>query len=418
MSANKLIGALLTSNNGMQDYFKLNLDPVLFKGPEVALYQLVHSHVMKYGALPSKHTIDTTLGVAIPTEVPEPAAYYRDGLIDRHIHLSVKKALLDAQEMLNAQKPHEALQRIKTEALTLHLSTNQNKIIDYAQEGHAVITGEIQKKLLLGDAYGLKLGWPTLDNMIGGLQGGDILAIVGRPSMGKTYMMLYGAIYAWHNHKIPKFTSMEMKPLPIIQRVGAIDTTTSITEIKQGTLSTKKAKQMVTQLKSNKTKQPFWIIDGALTSTVDDLIMYCAQFKPDVLFIDGAYLLKSSSNMPRWERISDNIERIKGEIAEAFNIPVIVSYQFNRATKNNKKEDPGLHNIAGSDAVGQIATVVLGLLEEESVETMERRKVSILKGRNGESGQFYINWIFDKPGPNYMNFSEIIETEVSELQFI
>jgi len=48
------------------------------------------------------------------------------------------------------------------------------------------------------------------------------LAIVGRPAAGKTYKVLYMAHNAWwEQKKKPLVVSMEMKPLPLIQRIAA-----------------------------------------------------------------------------------------------------------------------------------------------------------------------------------------------------
>ncbi len=43
----------------------------------------------------------------------------------------------------------------------------------------------------------------------------------------------------------------------------------------------------------------------------------------------------------------------------------------------------------------------LSSFEDENVETLARRRVDILKGREGATGHFYINWNFNK-----MDFSE------------
>ena len=45
---------------------------------------------------------------------------------------------------------------------------------------------------------------------------------------------------------------------------------------------------------------------------------------------------------------------------------------------------------------------MLGLFEEENVETLKQRRVKILKGRNGETGEFHDHWDFD-----VMDFSEV-----------
>jgi hypothetical protein len=77
----------------------------------------------------------------------------------------------------------------------------------------------------------------------------------------------------------------------------------------------------------------------------------------------------------------------------------------------------GLEDIAGADAIGQIASVVLGLLQEESIESLMTKRFEILKGRSGEVGSFDTNWVFDLPG-NAMDFSEVPKMSQKPLEFL
>jgi replicative DNA helicase len=228
---------------------------------------------------------------------------------------------------------------------------------------------------------------------------------------GKTFLLLFIMHYIWSKMKRPTLlVSMEMTPLPLIQRVAAMHTHKPLTHIKQAALSTAGYKQMTHGLKLMEDHPvPCWIVDGNLTATVEDIWALCKQLKPGALIIDGAYLLKHpDKRMNKFARIDENAELIKQALATDLGIPTICSYQFNRDAakkmKASKGEDIGLEDIGYSDAIGQLSTIVLGLLEEESIATKMQRKVNILKGRNGEVGGFNINWDF-----NLMNFQEVME---------
>jgi replicative DNA helicase len=253
--------------------------------------------------------------------------------------------------------------------------------------------------------------------MSGGLGAGDLLSIVGRPGMGKTYLMMHGANHAWLSGHTPLFISMEMKPLLVMQRAAAMLARLPITGIKHAALEThQQAKLQNYLIKNKQAKVPYWIVDGALTATVDDILLLAAQLNPSAVFIDGAYLLRTKQRMPRWEKLTENAERIKGEIAEGLGVPTVISYQLNRESKKKGKGEPvGLEHIAYTDAIGQLSSIVLAQTEEESVETLIRKRVEIAKGRSGEQGHFNINWKFDQ-GPDYMNFDEILPPPKEEEQ--
>jgi hypothetical protein len=57
-------------------------------------------------------------------------------------------------------------------------------------------------------------------------------------------------------------------------------------------------------------------------------------------------------------------------------------------------EEAGLDDIGYSDAIGQSSSIALGLFQEEGIETMNSRRIKIMKGRSGEVGQFSIAWDF------------------------
>jgi len=62
----------------------------------------------------------------------------------------------------------------------------------------------------------------------------------------------------------------------------------------------------------------------------------------------------------------------------------------------------GVGEIGYSDAIGQISSIVLGLFQEDSPETIQSRKVNVMKGRNGEIGELRIAWDFID-----MDFSQV-----------
>ena len=71
-----------------------------------------------------------------------------------------------------------------------------------------------------------------------------------------------------------------------------------------------------------------------------------------------------------------------------------------------KEDKVGLEYIGDSDAIGRNSSLILGMFEEESPETIRRREISVLKGRHGETGSFFIKWDFEN-----MDFSEYHESE-------
>lgn len=414
-----LLGSL--SVFGSKEFVKVQVTEDFFVGgTEKTAYEIVKGHVLSYGVFPSPYTL-TAKGVVLP-ETSEPPQFYLDQMQERFLHRNLKQAVLEVQDLLNAGKPAEAHELLTGQVVALSCTIQSHRIVDFAFEGGRIILDEFHKQANPNKSN-LIFGWPTLDAMTGGLTGGDVISFVGRPGMGKTYMMLYAALSAWKNGYVPMFVSLEMKPLAIMQRLGAMASAVPINDLKDGFMTdTQQEKVVKVMAKAKKDGRPFWVVDGGVSATPEDILMLARQLKPDALFIDAAYLLRSTNKyLGKYERVADNIEFIKSQIAEALSIPVIVSYQLNREAekKKKKKGEPGLEDIAYSDAIGQISSVVLGLFEDDNVETLLQRKVTILKGRNGEVGGFSIKWQFAQGvGPDSaMDFGEV-QDDMEVLSYI
>jgi replicative DNA helicase len=291
---------------------------------------------------------------------------------------------------------------------------HHNQIVDFRKARDTIVSDLKQKMLNVGD-YGIRTGWEYLDNMTNGLVGGDLVSIIGRPAAGKTWLQLYLARHAWFNQtKACMFVSMEMNPLLIQQRLMSMQGSFALNDMKTGHLTSmvkNKLYKGFTEIEAH--GKPFWIVDGNMTASIDDIRLLAMQLQPEFIVIDGAYLLKNpDTRLDRFARVAENTRLLKQSVAEDQKVPVFGSYQFNReaAKKAKSKSGPstGLEDIAFSDEVGQVSSLVLALTQKESTATLTRKSVELLKGRNGEFGSWDINWDF-----NHMDFSQCKEQNVA-----
>ena len=197
--------------------------------------------------------------------------------------------------------------------------------------------------------------------------------------------------------------------------VSRIEAHVPMTKLQKGRLTTTWAKSLkkgLTEIKAY--GEPFYVIDGNLTATVEDIWMLARQLKPGAIFIDGGYLVKHPTERDRYRRVAENAELMKTELAAI--APVVCSWQFAKtASKKDKKkgEKVTLDDIGYTDAIAQVSSLVLGIFENETVETIKQRTIEILKGRAGEVGSFKTRWDFD-----VMRFDEIVAQDTEDLQFI
>ena len=195
----------------------------------------------------------------------------------------------------------------------------------------------------------------------------------------------------------PLVATFEMKPFQCVRRLVALETGVSATMIRLGRLSHWGRERVAegVDMITGWDERPFFIMEGGLRTTVEDLGLRVQELRPNALYVDGAYLLRTRSKVgAKWERIAETAEVLK-MIAGEFNIPVIETYQFNR-------RGPGsMGNIGGSDAVGQLASIVIALDDEQqgghSMWAARQFKVmKLLKGREGERGTIRVLYDMEK----------------------
>lgn len=174
-------------------------------------------------------------------------------------------------------------------------------------------------------------------------------------------------------------------------------------KFKSGTLDPEQEKLYFEFLDRKSKLEPLIIETATGVSNVNAKIQ---QHKPDVVFIDGVYLMEDDRGAEQdWLRVA-HITRDLKMLAKSNKIPICINSQADRTTSN--KTGPELDNIGFSSAIGHDSDVVLSLFRDEEMLEDREMKVKILKQREGVTGSVMLNWDFST-----MDFSAIY-SDVSE----
>lgn len=388
---------------------------------ELPVYQFIVGHIQKHGVIPDVQTIAQHTGVDLSIiPVKEPSSYYRGLMSRRYVERQLKNTILQVQEDhfgdLN-KDPREAIPILYEALGEIMRNSTQQEIVDY-RKASPLLMAEYKKDVFGDNSDNMLTGWPKYDSMSGGIAPGDYLSIVGRPMAGKSWLIIWIAYICWLNGRTVLVVSMEMTSTLVLQRLSAINANISMGKLKNGSgagLSSKEYKTYQdTLLNASQADNGFYVVDMNLTGQVSDIEHMVEVTQPDVVLIDGGYLLKHPKVRDRYARVAENAELLKQTVAKR--VPLAVSWQFSRDAVKGKKAnapDATLEDIGYTDVIGQVSSIVLGLMQDETVETLHRKRVGILKGRHGESGHFEINWNFQK-----MDFSEYTEPKVQDLKYL
>lgn len=415
MSAGSLGTRFLASVGGAnsQKWFQYGgrLAPLFEDDPQAqAAFLFVDEFARKHGKVPTTQTIKEATGLTLVQETAD-TEYLFEQLMDRRIKRQLALSGQEVQKLLGV-KPREALAVMHKMSflLTTELSTPQ--VFDFKNSVHTLWPWLVQK--WSGEFKSVPFPWPSLQAVSGGIQGGEVVSIIARTGVGKTWLMLAIALYIWEELKVPiVFVSLEMMARKIMERLAAMYTATPMDQLKFAHMPnyyTKKDYKVALHdelvLLDNSDMPPFIVVDGNLATRTEDVLSVCHRFDPAACFVDGAYMLKHpNTRLQRHEKNTENIEALKRDVATAMDLAMVTSWQFNRdATKLKVGETPGPQHIGGGDGIPNTSSVCLAAFEGDQTDNaslITKRKINMIKGRDGETGEFHVNWDFKS-----MDFAE------------
>jgi replicative DNA helicase len=389
-----------------------NITGDLFDAFERDGFRYISTFAKNYGKMPEVQTFMEHSNFTKLPEVTEPLGFYLDALREQFLSNQIRDALMDAKTAIVDQgSAQKAMELLTSRVMTMGMGVSSRQVFSNA-DMREVITRAIHEKLASPDAEGIEFGWDTVDRLSGGLVGGDMYAIVGRPQQGKSWMTLWNAMHAWRAQaKRVMYVSMEMIPLICMQRLAAIYTQVGVGGIMSGKLATDTMSQLQNGLMEiSNAANPFWIMDGNLTATTEEVYKQAMMLKPDLIIVDGAYLMgHENKRLDRFARVAENMRSLKSDIATDLKVPVGISMQFNREAAKKAKKSKGddradLEDIGMTDEIPQLCSVVMALQQKVDAASIKRKEVDLIKARNAPYCRFQMNWDFRK-----MDFSEYKE---------
>jgi replicative DNA helicase len=221
---------------------------------------------------------------------------------------------------------------------------------------------------------------------------------VARPGVGKTWMMLRLAYKAWAVGKKVLFINKELPDEMMSRRWDALHLRLPYGKLKDGDLSTAdeaKYKAGMAALEQSGAADRWVWLHGA--STISGIAAKIEELEPDIVFVDGAYLLFDEDNAKqRWERY-ENISRGLKRLAQEYKVPVIISIQLNKQgdTIKNKKTQITASDVMGSDAFAQDVDLLMALEQTEDMRLNKELRMIPLKVREAEPVPIRITWDFE-----------------------
>jgi len=349
----------------------------------------------------------------VPTTAHYP--YYKNILHDKHLLRRIISACTESIQ--NAYEYQEdvpnLLDRVEQRMLAVREDTQSRDVIK-SLDVHVDEAMQAIEELLRnpGMLRGLSTGYPKLDTLSAGLQGGEMFIIAARPSMGKTsFAMNMVEHIAVDTQQPVAFFSLEMSASVLVQRLIAARAGVNMSKLKSGMLNREQMRAVTTACGQLQKARLF--IDETPGLDIMEFRAKCRRLKKQhdikMIAIDYLQLMTSGSKRAKDNRqieIAEISAGIKG-VAKELNVPIVVLAQLNRQVEQRKGGRPMLSDLRESGSIEQDADMV-GLLtrddyagskqdvedKEEDDESAKGRALLILaKNRNGPTDDVPLKFI-------------------------
>jgi replicative DNA helicase len=362
----------------------------LLAGDGKTVFDFILDYNTTYGSWPTPEIIEGKLGVTIENP-PASVEFFSDEILNRSLHSKIREGLRDPLKLLESRDPRGAYNGLEELMFELRKTqVEQARIQSLPALGKEVLEHYEKMK---GGARGVPTPWPSINDATLGFWPEDLIVVVAKSGIGKTWLTIVLTNHAWSNGHSVLYCTTEMSRQRIAMRFFAARFKLNYDLLRRGQLPPMEEEAFKKNLDDILNEKGLWVVGGGFDFRMESFAAAIDDAKPAMVIMDGAYLMKSSGNN-RTEQAANSFNDLK-RIAKAKNVPIIVTTQMNRGAKKNVGNTIQADNIALTDVAMWNSDVILGLLQTDDMRRDRRLTIKPMKLRDGVCGDVEINWDLD-----------------------
>jgi replicative DNA helicase len=228
---------------------------------------------------------------------------------------------------------------------------------------------------------GVSTGFPSIDQILGGLHRSDLVILAGRPGMGKTALATNTAFYAAKTHRTEErdgvhetvegavvgFFSLEMSCEQLATRIISEQTMIPSERIRRGEFSMEEFDKVMQTIGELQTL-PLYIDDTA-AATISSIRNRARRLKRQhglgLIVVDYLQLITAPKDVEgRVNQVSEITRGLKA-LAKELDVPVLALSQLSRAVEGREDKRPLPSDLRDSGSIEQDADVVAFVFRDE-----------------------------------------------------
>jgi hypothetical protein len=285
--------------------------------------------------------------------------------------------------------PIAALATLRAESARIGSLSETSADFSLAGAAHT-LREEYEAIASAGGVTGIPFPWEALNEETQGMHPGDFIVLYGRPKSMKTWVALFIAMCAYIiSRKRVLIYSREMSPKKLLKRLACLLAKVDYKKFTTGKLNPVEKERVFSILTdliedekaagARGLNQPFIMVVADAGGSRDVggvswLKSKIEEFKPDLVLVDGMYLMADDRTKSRtidWKNVTHISQDLK-IAATSYEVPIIGVTQANRGADKAKGED--LTEIAFADSLGMDADAILRVSKHEYLEGGTGRK--------------------------------------------
>lgn len=248
------------------------------------------------------------------------------------------------------------------------------------------------------------IGFPTLDDLLGGLEGGDMIVVGARPAVGKSAFVTQVTKNLAKQGKRIGFFNLEMQTKQVYERFVVSESGIRLTRLRKATHFLGDEKERF-DAANRVLEQATNIVITTGSKSIGEIRAESLHMDYDVIIIDYLQLLRAdvSYRGNRTAEVGAISKAIKG-LAMELNIPIIALSQLNRGSEVRETKEPTMAELREAGDIEQDASVII-LMWNVNQDDYSKKGCKIEKNRQGKLGKQVLNFDGD-----LMKFTESEES--------
>lgn len=235
------------------------------------------------------------------------------------------------------------------------------------------------------------IGFPKLDDLLGGIEGGDMIVIGARPGVGKSALVTQIATNLSNQGKNIGFYNLEMKEKQVYERFVVAHSGIGLTRLRRAKKFLGDEKERFDKANEVLEKKDNIVITTG-SKAVSEIRSESRHMGYDIIIVDYLQLLKADKEYRgnRYAEVGAISKAIKA-LAMELNIPIIALSQLNRASEARDTKEPTMAELREAGDIEQDASVIM-LLWNLSQEDKSKKGCKVEKQRQGQTGKVVLNF--------------------------